>query len=856
MTHRFAGHLQNACRVFEYRGNLPKLRNPSHTARSNMATVAKAPYAAQDRQEVAQLLRSLEASSKRSGGGKKSFACKKATFTIPGPSGRTVASWRLQDWDYKRDDLPTYARGLFTLEASQGKPEIVVRGYDKFFNVGEVGKTSWENIERNTRGPYELSVKENGCIIFMSGLPEDTLLVCSKHSTGIRSESEVSHAVAGEKWVDRQLASLGKTRTDLARELRQRNVTAVAELCDDSFEEHILPYQKDQAGLYLHGINLNLPEFTTYPSSLVHEFAEQWGFKKTEYLLKDDVKSVRKLLEEVGETGAWQGRDVEGFVVRCQARDGDSGPWHDWFFKYKYEEPYLMYRQWREVTKALVSGKPPRYKKHKQITEEYLAYARRQLLQDPRIGREFNQNHGIIAMRNGFLQEKGLRGFDVIREEQDERKTDFSNVSNDVVLVPVATIGCGKTTVAFALRQLFGWAHVQNDNIQAKKNRPQRFAHEICSALASSTVVIADRNNHQKRERKQIIQDVQRAVRGARFVALHYMHEHEEGRRHEYHDSIRVVTRDRVLSRGDNHQTIQAGSKSQEEIISIMEGFLHRFESVDTQDIPDSHFEAVIDLDITASSRENLETVVSKLHALYPKLVKNMPTGVELDEAIEAAMHSYHPDVKHNISFSEGKTNRNQSQRQLKEKPQKKPSIDYFCVSLPTQQILSTLDTVFSSKSVNDARFYRQLQQTRRIQSSFHVTLSHRANATTHPEIWQQLSAIYDSASQESDGSSLPASPSLGTCRVQLERVVWDDRVMCIVVRLLDAQEKGFTTTNPVAHITIGTAGQNIKPKESNDLLAAWLARGSGDESGIGEVPIWKSTVVEGAVKAIAQNIR
>ena len=207
------------------------------------------------------------------------FSCRKKTFNISDGSGRTVDSWQSQDWDYKKDNLPTYARGLFTRN-DHGTSEIVVRGYDKFFNVGEVRKTEWRNVETNTRGPYELSVKENGCIIFIAGFDDETLLVTSKHSTGERGDASANHALNGEKWIDRQLKNVGKTRADLAKQLRSMNATAVAELCDDSFEEHVLPYGPDVAGLYLHGINLNLPEFATYPGNQVHKFADEWGFRR------------------------------------------------------------------------------------------------------------------------------------------------------------------------------------------------------------------------------------------------------------------------------------------------------------------------------------------------------------------------------------------------------------------------------------------------------------------------------------------------------------------------------------------------------------------------------------------------
>ena len=117
--------------------------------------------AQQDLHEVAALVKSLEA-AKGGKGGKRGFSCKKSTFHVAASDDISVDSWRFQDWDYKRDDLPTYARGLFTTKTKKNAPEIVIRGYDKFFNVGEVRTTEWESIERHTVGPYELSVKENG----------------------------------------------------------------------------------------------------------------------------------------------------------------------------------------------------------------------------------------------------------------------------------------------------------------------------------------------------------------------------------------------------------------------------------------------------------------------------------------------------------------------------------------------------------------------------------------------------------------------------------------------------------------------------------------------------------------------
>ena len=826
----------------------------------------------QDPHIVAELCKSLEQLRGAKGGKKpgttkgKPASCKKTSYSVANSKGTTVDSWKFQDWDYKRDDLPTYARGLFTSKTSRGAPEIVSRGYDKFFNVDEVPSTKWENIQQDTVGPYELSVKENGCIIFMSGLEDGTLLVCSKHSTGNRHDVDRSHAQVGEEWVEKHVQSVGKTSRDLAQALRAQNLTAVAELCDDDFEEHVLEYPPEISGLYLHGLNYNLPEFATLPGSEVHQFADDWGFKKAQYLMINDVNEVKTFLEQCAETGSWDGRDTEGFVIRCKmtGRSSHTGP--DWFFKYKFEEPYLMYRQWREATKAVIAGRPPKYRKHKKITEEYLLFARRQLARDPQLGKMYNLNHGIIKMRDDFLAEKGQKGSDIIREEQEDGN-EWTEHVNNIVLVPIATIGCGKTTVANALVKLFDFGHVQNDNVEGQRGRPQKFAMLVTNAMAGFRVVIADRNNHQRRERAQIIDDVSKIVPEARFVALHYVHEPKN----MMLDGIRQVTRQRVFERGDNHQTIRVESKGKDEIVGIMEGFLSRFEGCDTSNRPDDGFDEVIDLDVSASSLENLETIITKLYNSYPKIFagSDMPSSEDMENAINYAL-GRQVDKKHDLNFN---SSPRVQKGQMKGSPapngrpvEKVPTaqqligqLEYFSVPVAPREVTTALDSIFAdASSAEEKRMYSHLKQSRRMQTEFHITLVHRATSKQHAGIWQQYTNAYGQAISQ-PGVNLAdkgmRAPSLGIARVQLERLVWDDRVMALVVRLLPTNDSGFiwSCANTIAHVTIGTASSSIKPKESNDLLTFW-AQGGAPQIWEKEVPGAK--IFDAPVKPVFQNGR
>jgi tRNA ligase len=90
----------------------------------------------------------------------------------------------------------------------------------------------WEAIEKNTTAPYTLSLKANGCVIFIAALTPQKLLITSKHSLGPKKGAlEQSHAEAGEEWLRQYLEAKGRTEEELAARLWENNWTAVAEVC-------------------------------------------------------------------------------------------------------------------------------------------------------------------------------------------------------------------------------------------------------------------------------------------------------------------------------------------------------------------------------------------------------------------------------------------------------------------------------------------------------------------------------------------------------------------------------------------------------------------------------------------------
>jgi tRNA ligase len=255
--------------------------------------------------------------------------------------------------------------------------------------------------------------------------------------------------------------------------------------------------------LHLHGLNTStLSSFTTQPHSVVDAFAAEWGFIKTKSVELGSIKEVREFAAEAGKKGEWEDEPVEGFVVRGRvggvlAEGGEEGraegkaprnappypPGASFFFKIKFDEPYMMYRDWREVTKMLLGMRkkgastptpPPKNKgkattaggkgnapddgmsvdllpKSKLRRPETVTYARwviEEIRRDPAAFSAYGENRGIVAVRERFLASGEGRavGAEVVKEqgkEEVEQSKEGKGKFTKTIIVPVAIPGCG-----------------------------------------------------------------------------------------------------------------------------------------------------------------------------------------------------------------------------------------------------------------------------------------------------------------------------------------------------------------------------------------------------------------------------
>ncbi|UZJ56990.1 hypothetical protein CBS101457_006310 [Exobasidium rhododendri] len=801
-----------------------------------------------------------------------------ATTSSRGRNEIILTSWKTQEFAYRKaskigydddDALPTLARGLFTSSDEKGKHRIVVRGYDKFFNEGEMPWTKPECIAAYSRPPYDLSFKENGCIIFIAALSNHQLIVTSKHSLGANESSRISHAEKGEEWLGIHLRSVGKTKQDLAQQLWHQNETAVAELCDDTFEEHVLAYPVERTGLHLHGLNANTAQFQTRSMKEVEAFAGEWGFLSTRSVQVDSMEEVVKFTSSVAETGRWQGTALEGFVVRTrmptnqdpeftQGKTVVPPPYMDgqtWFYKVKFDEPYLMYRDWRELTKKMMTEReaydtsrqagdarikrpePIELKKKRAETRLFVLWCHEKMYGSddgrcrpcPELFAELQQNKGIIRLRDLFLEY-------LASPAGKEKMTSLSATSimsksngpyTKTLLVPIAIPGCGKTALAVALTSLFPMLrHIQSDDVQTKKTGPT-FLKNVGSELEKSDVIFADRNNHLFKHRDEIVKSVkawesstcnQSTPKGKQNSKK--KREAEVGKETAERRHVRMVAivwqvddlplnhlhhlcSDRLVERGDNHQSLRVESGKEHE--QILWQFLQtrqafKGEGQEEEGQGDSTFDDVIHLDVKSTLEESVAAVATQL-AGYINVP--IPTAEQVHEAAEKARH-YRVSVKKEL------------------KTVTSPAIRYYGISLDLDLVDVVKSIIAHDKTAQEA--FAKLVEDKRTITRPHVTLVHNSEVAMEGKEGQVLLETAAAKKRWHFYSSMyQKTTSIIPFKMEIDCLAWDDRAMSLgISNVTMEQSSEFESLQGKSwrpHITVGTFHEDIRPYEGNRVL-------------------------------------
>lgn len=183
----------------------------------------------------------------------------------------------------------------------------------------------------------------------------------------------------------------------------------------------------------------------------------------------DSISEVKAFTDEVGKTGTWNGEAIEGFVVRThvvepppQESSKNASPYapgSTFFFKVKFDEPYMMYRDWREVTKKLLTAKGPleltslpKNKMKRPETKVYVKWVKEEIKRDRSAFSLYTNNRGIISTRERFLKwlasEDGKKGLMTADNEEDVKLgPQGPKEFGKTIIVPIAVPGCGTHNV-------------------------------------------------------------------------------------------------------------------------------------------------------------------------------------------------------------------------------------------------------------------------------------------------------------------------------------------------------------------------------------------------------------------------
>lgn len=79
---------------------------------------------------------------------KNSKLVKSTLYDAPADPKIQVRSWKMNEFKYYDvpSPFPSLARGIFSVDLGGDAHRIVARGYDKFFNIGEV---PWTTVSSN-----------------------------------------------------------------------------------------------------------------------------------------------------------------------------------------------------------------------------------------------------------------------------------------------------------------------------------------------------------------------------------------------------------------------------------------------------------------------------------------------------------------------------------------------------------------------------------------------------------------------------------------------------------------------------------------------------------------------------------
>lgn len=228
------------------------------------------------------------------------------------------------------DNLTQKARGLYI---NTNTHEVVARGFDKFFNIGERPHTEISDLADTMAYPVTVYKKENGFLGLIGYDKEsDTLIMTSK--------SQLDGKFAKLVW-DNVRNKVGDDGIERIKDfVKENRCTLAVEVCDKDNDPHIIEY--DNSDVYLLAVIQNDIVYKDLEYDELVRIAENLGlnYKKKFTVLNNRSEFLDFFEHDYGE--------IEGFVLE----DMDK-------YMVKYKTPYYLY--WKHKRSLLQNPNAKRF---------------------------------------------------------------------------------------------------------------------------------------------------------------------------------------------------------------------------------------------------------------------------------------------------------------------------------------------------------------------------------------------------------------------------------------------------------------------------------------------------------------
>ncbi|KAJ1555308.1 hypothetical protein HK096_004516 [Nowakowskiella sp. JEL0078] len=428
---------------------------------------------------------------------------------------------------------------------------------------------------------------------------------------------------------------------------------------------------------------------------------------------------------------------------------------------------------------------------------------------------------------------------------------DFSCFKNElnsqILILLVAAVGSGKTTTALYLHHLFNFTHIQSDDVG------KAFKKNVVNAFKTSNVVIADRNNHLKKHRREICEAVKMKSPDISIVAVDW----------NISNSDLPTLISRINKRGENHQTLITSMN----FTNVVKNFVTNRDALNVSEPDDELIDYVIDLSVENSTLKNISLISEKLKFIFSE--SDFEKASEKVSAYVATTKKQIINKKSKKMLSDEKLGISLT---LSTDKTQFPKFYGIRIVSPITPFLSPDPILTDSQTMSlFTSICNTLTLNKRIQPEFHITLVRSGpeskNAQEPFDIFEVrgLGPAEDSMIQELYIPELAQFTDLtnesllnyysrilnrletkqgrireGRCSVgdgivvdiYVGSIVFNSDLIVLKVTRMSPRDCGVDMngtlgrvslkigcTNKFAHITIGTRNESIKPFQSNSVL-------------------------------------